>query len=269
MSAFLWLLPYFLVGIEIGLLSGTVGTYIHTRRLSSIVGGLSHFLLGPIGFTFIITDIIGRELNISFFSMICMVLVAFLLPIDSTGKTQSDNEIQILWSLGMAFGLLVMSLVSDFLNLDSFLMGSLLTISNENIIFISIISFFVLTIEFFFHNRFKYLGIDDDFIRIRGINPRLYHRLQLIIIVITISILLEAVGILLMIAILTIPSAIASLLVLKNKLFLIFSISISIISLMMGILLSYVLDLPISPTIALLLCICYYVLKTIQYVKQR
>lgn len=261
METFLWLLPYIIISIEIGILSGTVGAYIYSRRLASIVGGLSHFLLGPIGLAYLLAYIFKIDINTSIFSMVFMIIIGLILPIDKTGKIQVDSEIQVLWSLGMSFGVLVMFLLPGYLNLDSFLFGSLLTISNEHIIFISIISVVVLTIEFLFHNRLKYLGIDDDFLRTLGINPTPFHRLQLIIIVITINILLESIGILLMITVLVIPAGIASMIATKYKVFVILSILCSVFFLILGIILGYVLNLQMSAVTALVLCICYFIVR--------
>ena len=120
METFLWLLPYIIISIEIGILSGTVGAYIYSRQLSSIVGGLSHFLLGPIGLAYLLAYIFKIDINISIFSMMFMIIIGLILPIDRTGKIQVDSEIQVLWSLGMSFGVLVMFLLPGYLNLDSF-----------------------------------------------------------------------------------------------------------------------------------------------------
>lgn len=269
MDTFLWLLPYIIISIEIGVLSGTVGSYIYSRRLSSIVGGLSHFLLGPIGFAYLIAYIFKIDINISIFSMIFMIIIGLVLPIDRAGNIQIDSEIQVLWSLGMSFGVLVMFLIPGYLNLDSFLFGSLLTISTEHIIFITIISVIVISIEFFFHNRLKYLGVDDDFLRTLGINPTPFHRLQLIVIVVTINILLESIGILLMITVLVIPAGIASMIATKYKTFVRLSIICAVFFLIVGIVFGYILDLQMSAVTALILCICYFMVRIVYVIRNK
>lgn len=259
----LWLLPYLLISLEIGLLSGTVGSYIYMRRLSGIVGGLAHFILGPIGVSYVIGHIVGRNTNPFIFSMVFMIIVALILPIDTKGRIKAENEIQVLWSIGMATGLLIMFLLPGYLNLDIFLFGSILTISRINIIIITIITVLVLTIEFVFHNRFKFLGLDDDFLLLRGISPHVYHRIQLIIIVLTITILLESIGILLLIAILIIPAASTSLLVSRSRSLVLVSMVIAIVGLILGIIMSYVFNLQISSITTLILGGCYFVCRFI------
>lgn len=261
MELVMWLIPYILLSLLVGLLSGTVGVYIHTRRLSGIVGGLAHFSLGPISISYMLGKIIGHNVNYSLMGMFFMILVALFIPIDAKGRVKAENEVQVLWGVGMALGLLIMFLMPGYLNLDIFLFGSLLTISNTSIIALAIVTFTVLTVEFFFHNRLKYLGIDDDFLFLRGIHPQFFHRIQLIMIVVTIAILLEGIGILLMIGILTIPAVSASLLVTHSKYVIFVSIAIAIVGLISGLLLSYFFNLQMSSITTLLLGGFYFILR--------
>ena len=263
MNIIVWLLSYLAFAVVVGALSGTVGTYIYMRRLSGIVGGLAHFSLGPVALTFLISYIAGQNINPFIVTLVFMLVIAFLLPIDGNGIIQSAQEIQILWSIGMGIGVLILFVLPGYLSLESFLFGSILTVSKSTMILTTIVTIAVLITEFLFHNRFKFLGLDDSFLTLRGISPLLFHRIQLIIITISINVLLQSIGIYLMLAMLIIPTASVILFVRHTNKIILYAIITSMLGLMLGIVFSFIFNLPTSALTTIIFVLGYGICRII------
>ena len=261
----IWLFPFLLLAFTIGILSGCVGTHIYKRNISVIVGGISHFMIAPIGVSYALSFFLNTVISPIGVGLLASFIIAFVIPIDDKGKIKISQEMSIFWSFGMALGFFLAFLLPMYVNFDSFLFGNFLTVKLTEVVFIMVIMLFIVALEMIFYSRFKYLGIDDVFLQLQGIPIRRFHRLQLLIICIVVTIVLEKVGILMLIAIMTIPSAIAGLFTQKYSKLLLLSILISVLSLVLAVVVSYVFNLQLSSFIALILSVTYFILRSIIY----
>ena len=260
-SVFIWLLPFLFLCFLIGILSGLVGVVIYRRNFSSLVGGLTHFLLGPIAITFFIEHISSIQINPYIFSAIIASIIMLMLPLNENGELKQAQHMNILWSFGMALGITFLYISPNFNNLDFFLFGNIITISQSNIYLLII--FTVISIFFFafFHFKLSYLGIDDVFLKVKGINTLLYHRVQILIITISIVLLLQILGILLLLTIITLPTLIAVMFAKSYKTVLWLSMGISAVVLSISLVCSFFFNVPVSSFAALLFCCIFFVSK--------
>ncbi len=259
----LWLLPFFFLCLLVGVLSSLVGVVIYRRNFSSVIGGLTHFLLGPIAIAFFIQHITSIKINPYIFSAVIASIVMLLLPLNENGELRQAQHMNILWSFGMALGVIFLYISPNFTNLDFFLFGNIITISQNNMYLLIILT--IASIFFFslFHVKLSYLGIDDIFLKVKGINTLLYHKIQMVVITISIVLLLQILGILLLLTIVTLPTLIAAMFAKSYRTVLLFSIGISVLVLSISLICSFLFNIPISSFAALFFCCIFFISKII------
>ena len=112
--------------------------------------------------------------------------------------------------LGMASGILFIDFTPGYFDISSYLFGDILLISGEDVWMVSVLGFTVVLISFFFYNKLVAVCFDEEFARLRGINSGAFYLLLLCLVAVTVVLLVRVVGIIMVIALLTIPPAIAS-----------------------------------------------------------
>ncbi len=263
MDIIIWILPYLIVSIMLGFLCACVGVHTQMMGVANLTGGIAHFMIGPVGISYVLRSVYNWNIGFFVVGFIATFILVFLLPVDSDGHFKISQEVEILWSLGMALGLFLVFFLpkSESVDLESFLFGSLVTIGVKEIVFIAIVFFFVIFIEFFFYNRFKYLGLDDVFLKSSGISTTFWYRLQLFVTSITILVVLKSIGVLMLIAIIAVPSAIANIFSKTYRAFLFYSIIFSIITIVAGFFISSILQFQFSSFTALMISTIYFISK--------
>lgn len=257
-EVFLWLLPYFILAIIAGTLSGTVSTIIFHRNFSNLVGGLSHFFLGPITLTFYLKYIFNISINPYLFSAVLASIIMLLIPLNENGEIKQPQHINILWSFGMALGIYFVYSTPNISGFDLFFFGNILTITRSNLYTLVILTLCILLFFTLFHTKISYVGLDDAFLRVKRIPTMLFHKIQILIVTYSIILLLQILGILLLLTIVSLPSVIASIYARSYKALLAHSIFISIISLLFSIWMSYLINVPVSTFAALIICMLFF-----------
>jgi len=237
------------------ILSGIIGAVIVEKKLVSMSGGIAHTSFGGIGLGYLINwpPIIT--------GMIVAVLASISLPvIKRKTDTASDTLIGMFWASGMALGILFIGLTPGYPpDMTSYLFGDILTVSNLYLALIAVLCVFVVIIFVSMFNYWKAYLFDEKYLHVIGVKTSFFERLLYILIALSIVLLIKVVGIILAIAMLTVPSAIAKLYTKSLK---IQMISASIISLMTsigGLTLSYYFNIPSGATIILLTVLVYIV----------
>ncbi len=260
-EVFLWLLPYFFLALAIAVFSGVTGTIIFMRNYSNLVGGIAHFVLGPIATSFFLEYFLGFDIHPFWFSVLVTSVVMFFIPLNENGRFKHEQHVNILWSFGMAVGVLLLHSTPNFTSLDSFLFGNLLAIARVDYYLFFILAALLGAFMICFHSRLAYLGLDDAFLRAKGIRTRVFHRLQLCILTFNLVFLLQSLGILLLLSVVSLPSIIAALYVKSYKELLFSSIAISAGVLLLSVLMSYLVNVPVSSFAAILLCVLFFIAK--------
>ena len=224
---------------------GIIGTYIVTRRLVFISGGITHASFGGIGIGLYtgVSPILGAA--------IFSVLSAFGVEWLSKRKDmREDSAIAVFWTFGMAIGIIFSFLAPGFTpDLSAFLFGNILTITLTDIWMLVILSLILIGFFYFFLTPIIYIAFDREYARSQRIPVRLFEYILMMFIALTIVACLRMIGIVLVISLLTLPQMTANLFTHSFKKIIFMSIGIGFISCSGGLLLSYQLQVPSGASI--------------------
>ena len=244
-----------LVSIFASILCGIVGTFVVVKKISYISGGIAHSVLGGIGvaYFFNVQPIWG-----AFAAAIFSAIIIGIVSLKS--RQHEDTVISALWAIGMAVGIIFMHKTPGYnTDLITYLFGNILMVSSSDITITIVLTAIVIFVVFLFYKQFLFISFDQQFAWIRGINVTFIYILLLILISITVVVLVRMVGLILVIALLSLPGAISSLFTKKIFNMMIFSVALGIFFTSGGIMLSYQPNLPAGATIILLSGVSYIV----------
>jgi len=238
-------------------LCGFIGTYIVTRRLVFISGGITHASFGGIG--------LGVFLGINpiLSAMVFSVLSAFGVQwMSHRGDVREDSAIAVFWTFGMSLGIICCFLSPGFMpDLPSFLFGSILTISQADLWLLATLLVVVVLVFALLYRTILSVAFDADFTRSQRLPVAFIEYLMMALIALTIVGTLRMVGIVLSISLLTIPQMSANVLTHNFKRMIAWSIVIGWVDCLMGLGLSYALNVPSGASIIFVSILVYLVLK--------
>ncbi len=192
---------------------GIIGTFVTIKRIGYLAGAISHSVFGGIGLALYLqatthltwlTPMAGAVA-----AAIASALAVGLVSIHA--KEREDTIIGTLWAVGMAAGILFIDKTPGYFNLGSYLFGDILLIAGSDLAFVICLAGGIIAMAVLFFNPFFGVCFDEEYTRIRGINTTLFYLLLLMLTALTVVLLVRIVGIVLVIALLTIPPAIAGL----------------------------------------------------------
>ena len=236
---------------------GIIGTYIVTRRLVFISGGLTHASFGGIG--------LGLYAGISpiLSAAVFSVLSAFGVEWLSKRKDmREDSAIAVFWTLGMALGIIFTFLSPGFApDLSAYLFGNILTITFGDIALLGGLAALLILFFSFFLHPIIYVAFDREFARSQGIPVQTFEYVLMMFIALTIVACLRMVGIVLVISLLTIPQMTANLFSHRFHRIIWLSVGIGYLSCLGGLLISYYLNVPSGAAIIFFSIIIYAICK--------
>ena len=256
-------IPFMKYALLAGLLAcisfGVVGTYVVTRRISYLAGAIAHSVLGGIGAAVYAQQVLGwKWCHPMFGAMVAALLAAVLLGLVSLyGKEREDTAISVIWATGMSVGLLFFALVPNFADPMSYLFGNISLVDQTDLWGVLILDLVVVTLTLLFHERILAVAFDEEFARLRGISTAWYFMLLLVMTALSVVLLIRLVGIVMVIALLTIPSAIAGRFVAKIWQMMVVATLLSMVFISSGLYTAYELDLSTGPIIILIAAAAY------------
>ena len=224
---------------------GIIGTYIVTRRLVFISGGITHASFGGIGIGLYtgISPILGAAI----FSVLSSFGVEWL---SKRKDMREDSAIAVFWTFGMAVGIIFSFLAPGFTpDLSTFLFGNILTITLSDIWMLAILSLVLIGFFTCFLTTIIYIAFDREYARSQRIPVRLFEYILMMFIALTIVACLRMIGIVLVISLLTLPQMTSNLFTHSFKKIIFMSIAIGFMSCIGGLLLSYQLQVPSGASI--------------------
>jgi zinc transport system permease protein len=234
---------------------GIVGSYVVVKKIVSISGAISHAAFGGVGLGFFIG--INPIIAAIPFSILSAVSIGL---INERVKISEDTAIGVLWSVGMAIGVIFINLTPGYApDLFSYLFGNILTVPPSDLILMLILDVVIIFIVFLFYKEFLAVSFDPEFSKVIGVPSEIVYILLLCIVALSVVVLIKVVGVILVIALLSIPAAISRQMTnkLKNMMFL--SVILGIILTMVGLWLSYIFNLASGATIVLVLGIAFFI----------
>ncbi len=258
-------------GILAAVACGIIGTYVVVRRIVFISGGIAHTAYGGIGLGYLLgfSPLLGAAGAALFGALIIGIITKKM-------SEYEDTMIGIVWSTGMALGVLFVALTPGYApNLMSYLFGSILYVSTFDIILMSILDAVIVITVIIFYKKFLVVSFDPEYSEVRGLPVERLFLLMLCLIALSIVLLIRVVGIILVIALLTIPTAIAGRFAGSLLKIMITSVFLSMFFTVGGLLISYYagsffnVNLPSGALIILLAGITYIMTWPLEYVKRK
>lgn len=237
-----------IAGVLVSIASGIIGSLVVVNRMVFLSGGIAHTAYGGIGLAvyFGFPIFLGSSL----FAIFAALLMAF---ITLKQRQRTDTVIGLIWAVGMALGIILVDLTPGYnVDLLSYLFGSILAVSDKDILYMQILVALIVFISVFWYRDILAVSYDSEYASLRGINVPFFYTLILILSALTVVIAIKVVGLILVIALLTIPIYIAE--KLSNSLgkMMIISGVLSTFFTIFGLYLSYIYDLTSGATIILI-----------------
>ena len=242
---------------------GFIGAYIVARRMVFISGGITHASFGGIGLGYFL------GMNPIFGAAIFSILSAFgIRLVSKQTDIREDSAIGILWSFGMAVGIIFIYLTPGYApNLMSYLFGSILTVTPTDLTLMAILAAVTVTIFTLFYRTILFISFDEEYARSHNAPVETFNYLMLTLVALVIVINIRVAGIILVISYLTIPQSTANLFVNDLKKIIILSMIISFAGSITGLFLSYYWNIPSGATIIFVFVLIFMIARAIVFMR--
>ena len=241
-----------------GITCGIIGTYIVARRMVFLCGGITHASFGGLGIAFYFgaNPILGATV----FAILSALGIEWS---NSRSKIRPDSAIGMVWGIGMAIGAFFIALRPGYTSGDmaNFLFGSILTVTNGDIIALAILSIALIIGALLWHRPIMFTAFDRNFAEASGVPVKLINYAMAVITAITIVFSIRTMGIVLLISLLTMPVVTANLIFKNYKQIAPASVVVAVVAGVAGIALSYHAEVPSGPAIIFTLAMLFVTIK--------
>ncbi len=190
-----------LASLLVSLICGIIGTLIVINRMVFIAGGIAHGSYGGIGLALFLG--ISPLLGASLFALFLALVIAYLTRKSST---RLDALIGVLWAFGMAFGIIMTDLTPGYnVDLMSYLFGAILSVSSDDLSAMGSVLTIITLFVCFYYRQLIAMSFDTKFAQLRGVKTTWLYTLLILMIALSVVMCIRAVGLILVIALLTIP----------------------------------------------------------------
>lgn len=238
-----------------GIVCAIVGTLVVINRIVFISGGIAHTAYGGVGLSvfFGLTPLFG----ITLVSIAASLLMAW---VTLKAKHRMDTMIGVLWALGMAVGVILVDMTPGYnVDLMSYLFGSIMTVPNSDLWLMACLTLLILGTVGYFYIDFVAMSFDPEFARVRGIPVTGLYILLMLTIGLSVVIVIQVVGLILVIALMSISPFIAERFSPSPLHMMGISLVLNLIFAVLGLLLSISLDVSAGPSIILVASLAFFV----------
>ena len=247
-------------GLLVSIACGIIGTYVVVNRIVFISGGIAHAAYGGIGLGYFlgINPIFGA-IGFSLLSALGMGAV------QRKTKERADTIIGVMWAIGMALGIILIDRSAGYkADLMSYLFGSILSVPGSDLVLMAILDFSIIVLVSLFYKELQAISFDETFTTLQNVPVNALYLLLLAMIAVTVVMMMRVVGLIMVIALLTIPAAISGMHVHSLKSMMILSTLLGMVFTLIGLWLSYSWNLTSGATIILISGIGYLISLLIQ-----
>ena len=244
----------------ISLACGIAGTYVVSRRIVFISGGITHATFGGLGMGFYFG--INPLLSALLFALLSAFGVEYLSHSGGYRQMREDSVIAAIWSFGMAIGVVFIVLTPGYApNLSAFLFGNILTVTKNDLFWMALLSVGILLLYVFGKRAIVYTAFDRDFAFTQHLPVRLIEYLMMFFIAAVIVLSIRLVGIMLLMSMLTIPQMTVNLFTSNYYKITVISCVVGLFGCIAGLLLSYFFNIPSGAFIILILILLFLIAK--------
>lgn len=242
-----------MIGVTlISIAAAIVGTYIVTRRMVFISGGITHACFGGLG--------LGYYLGWSPMAMAALFAVGGALGVDRISRSgaRRDSAIAVIWALGMALGILFIFMTEGYVpELNTFLFGNVLTITSTDLWLFAGFAIVLALFHIFFFRIIVTVSFDPDFARTRNLPVNLINFIMTVFVGVAIVLTIRMIGIMLLMSLVSLPQMISERFTRRYLPLMLSSTGVSLAGSLGGLWIAYALDVPASAAIVILLVILY------------
>ncbi|HHN81084.1 MAG TPA: metal ABC transporter permease [Methanomicrobia archaeon] len=252
-------------GVLASVICGVMGVYVVLKRIVFISGGIAHFSFSGVGFSYLVD--INPMLSTILFSLVAALSIGW---IKEKIRLDEDSTIGMLWASGMALGIIFVGLSKGYATeLISFLFGNILAVSREDLVVMFVLTAIVVVTAVALFKELFILTYDEDYGRVMGLPTYSLNLLLLCLIALTGVVLIKIVGVILVIALLTIPAATSKLLASTIRSIMVLAIGIGLVFTVTGLFLSYYVDLASGATIVIVSTIGFFIVSLLHKVRAK
>lgn len=241
-------------GILVSISCGIIGTLVVVNRIVFISGGIAHTAYGGIGlgYYFKFSPVIGAI----WFSLVAALAMGIL---QRRVRERADTIIGVMWAIGTAIGIILLDLTPGYkADLMSYLFGSILTVPQRDLLLMGIVDLIIVMMTVLFYKELLAISYDETFATVRNVPVDGIYLMLMGAIALTVVMMMQVVGLIMVIALLTIPAAISGQFVKDMKLMMIWSILLGMIFTLTGLGLSYAFNITSGATIILVAGVVYF-----------
>lgn len=234
-------------GMLVSVACGIVGTYVVVNRIVFVSGGIAHAAYGGVGLAYYL------EANPVLGAIVFTLGAALAMgAVQRKTRQRADTIIGMMWAIGMALGVIFVDLSPGYAaDLMSYLFGSILTVPGVDLAIMLLLDVVIVVLVALFYKELLAVSFDENFATAGNVPVNAVYLLLLCLIGLTVVMLMRVVGLILVIALLTMPAAISGQFTSNLKRMMLMSVLLGIIFTTAGLWLSYLLDLTSGPTIIL------------------
>jgi zinc transport system permease protein len=248
-------------GILISIAAGIIGSLVVVNKITFLTGGIAHSSYGGIGLA------IYLGIPVLFGATVFAVITAIIIAIITLkNRTRIDAIIGMMWASGMAIGIIFVDLTPGYnVDLMSYLFGSIIAVSSEDIEYMVAMDIFIIGIIVYFYKEILAVSYDSEFATLRGINVKFFYTLILILAALCVVAAIKAVGLILVIALLTIPTYLAESFASRLSSMMIISSILATIFTVLGLVFSYMYDISSGASIIMVAVLVLGVVKLFRF----
>jgi zinc transport system permease protein len=237
-----------IAGSFIAILCSTLGVFLVLRRLSLIGDGLAHVTFGSVA-----VGLLLRVYPIYVAAPLVMLSSLGIMKLTEKARVYGDAAIAIVSSLGIAGGILLASVAGGFnIDLFSYLFGNILSISRAEVISSIVLSLILIAAIVLFYNDMLSVTLDEESARAAGVKVKAMNTILVLLTALTVVLAMRVVGVMLISALLVLPAVTALQMAKGFRATIIIAAATGVVSVVLGIFVSFLLDLPTGATIVIL-----------------
>src|SRR5690554_6149689 len=258
-------------GILSSVLFGILGSVVTVKRIAGLAGAISHAVLGGIGLALYLSATkIVPNLSPMVGAIVFALLSAILIGVVSLkSKQREDTVIQAIWAIGMSIGVLFMAKTPGYTDPSSYLFGNILLISSRDLVLLAILDVIVLFLAWRFYPQIEATSFDEEFAAVRGIPTQTVFLIILSVTAVAVVLLQTFVGIVMVIAMLTLPAGTAGYKARNLAAMMVFSTLYSLLFSAGGLVVGWALDLPVGAVVVVLAGLVFLSFATAALIKKK
>nr|WP_321514644.1 metal ABC transporter permease [uncultured Pseudodesulfovibrio sp.] len=243
-----------IAGLLASLICGVIGSLVVVNRMVFISGGIAHASYGGVGLAFMLGLPV---LPVTAAFTVCMAMIMALVTLRA--RERVDTVIGVIWASGMALGIILLDLTPGYnVDLMSYLFGSILAVPRQDLWLMAGLAFVVFGLVLFFYRGFLVMSFDEEFARSRGVPVDFLYCLLIVMVGVCVVMIIRVVGLILVIALLTIPPFMAERRTRSLSLMMLLATVLSVFFTVTGLWLSYSLDITSGAAIIAIAAVSFF-----------